>query len=222
MCALAHYHYKGFGLGKMKYGKHIEESFKKAENNESKLPIEILRLRGHSGVKTRHLYNNLCGIDGINYLELGLFTGSTFVSSLFQNNISATGVDLEIKKEFRENVDNHKGWDNVNLIEGDAFELDVSTLGKFDIYLYDGNHSKESHEKSLTYFIDCLNDSFIFIVDDWNWLGVREGTEDAINKLGLVINYEKEIRTTSDDTHPKIKCQNSDWHNGICVYELTK
>lgn len=211
----------------MKYKKHIEESFTHAQNNQSKLPLEILEMQGHSGVKTRHLYNNLCSLHGINYLEIGLFSGSTFFSSMFGNKLNCTGIDNwslnpDVKTQFEQNLNKYKGTNNVKYVEKDCFEVDVSSLGKFDIYLYDGDHSSESHEKGLTHYIECMNESFIYIVDDWNWISVRNGTEAAINKLGLVVSTKKEIRTTLDNTHAFPKCQQSDWHNGICVYELTK
>ena len=131
----------------MKYKKHIEQSFESAENNISKLPDKILKFRGMSGVKTRHLYNNLCNLEGINYLEVGLYTGSTFISAIFNNNINCTGIDNwslkpEAKDLFEERLDKYKEGNNVNCIENDCFDIDASSLGKFDIYLYDGKHGE--------------------------------------------------------------------------------
>jgi hypothetical protein len=35
--------------------------------------------------------------------------------------------------------------------------------------MYDGNHSNESHYNALLHYYLCLDDTFVFIVDDWNW-----------------------------------------------------
>jgi hypothetical protein len=71
--------------------------------------------------------------------------------------------------------------------------------------MYDGNHTNESHYKSLTYFIDCLDDEFILIVDDWNWDVVRNATHDSIKHLKLEVLWSKEIKLTNDNstTHDK-------------------
>jgi asparagine synthetase A len=108
-------------------------------------------------------------------------------------------------------------------IENNCFNVDVSTLSKFNIYMYDGNHTNESHYNALLHFYNCLDDTFIFIVDDWNWKEVRDGTLRSIEKLNLKNLYSKEIRTTNDDTHPAWGSQEQQrWHNGIYVSILQK
>jgi hypothetical protein len=94
------------------------------------------------------------------------------------------------------NFEKFKGENDANFIEDDCYKVDVSSLSKFNIYMYDGNHSNESHYKALLHYYHCLDDIFIFIVDDWNWIDVRDGTINSIRKLNLKILYEKEIRLT--------------------------
>ena len=65
---------------------HIENSI----NYISKLNDDILNIHGMSGVKTRHFYNNLCSIDNIKLLEIGVWTGSTTCSLMYKNNISGS------------------------------------------------------------------------------------------------------------------------------------
>jgi hypothetical protein len=121
-----------------------------------------------------------------------------------------------------ENFEKFKGENDANFIENDCFQVLVSDLPKFNIYMYDGNHSKESHYKALVHYYNCLDDLFIFIVDDWNWKDVREGTLDSIKKLNLNILYEKEIRLTNDDSHTPQPLARETWHNGIYVAILQK
>ena len=64
---------------------------------------------------------------------------------------------------------------------------------------------------------------FIYIVDDWNWDTVRNGTYDAIASLGLTILYSREIRTTNDNTHPTWgSIRQKAWHNGVFVAVIKK
>jgi hypothetical protein len=88
--------------------------------------------------------------------------------------------------------------------------------------MYDGNHSEENHYNALLHFYSCLDDIFIFIVDDWNWKIVRDGTINSIQKLNLKVMYEKEIRLTTDDSHTPHSEAKDTWWNGIYVDILQK
>jgi predicted O-methyltransferase YrrM len=88
--------------------------------------------------------------------------------------------------------------------------------------MYDGNHTNESHYKALLHYYDCLDDIFIFIVDDWNWKDVRDGTFDSIKKLNLTTLFEQRIRLTWDNsTTPEPKLSKT-WWNGLYVAILQK
>ena len=88
--------------------------------------------------------------------------------------------------------------------------------------MYDGDHKYEDQYKALTYYYDCLDDIFIFVVDDWNHDPVREGTRDAIRDLKLQIMFEHEIRLTDNGGHtPQPEATNT-WWNGMYVAVLKK
>jgi hypothetical protein len=68
-----------------------------------------------------------------------------------------------------------------------------------------------------------LDDVFVFLVDDWNWKDVRDGTFASFKQLNLSVLYNHEIRTTHDDTHPPFGSpRQKEWHNGIYVAILKK
>ena len=92
----------------------------------------------------------------------------------------------------------------------------------FNIFLYDGDHSKHAHYTALHHYYDCLDDIFIYIVDDWNWQDVRDGTMDSIRDLSLRILYEKEIRLTNDNSVTPEPQLSKGWWNGIYVVILQK
>jgi hypothetical protein len=207
---------------------HVETAFEKADQYQSKITDELLNMDGMSGKKTRHFYNNLLNKDDARYLEIGTWKGSSVCSAMCGNKAKVVCIDnwSEFggpKEEFLKNFETYKGVNDATFIEEDCYKIDVSQLSKFNIYMYDGNHTQNSHYMALLHYYDCLDDIFIFIVDDWNWKPVREGTYESFKQLDLTVLYEREIKTTDDDTHPPWGSEHQVlWHNGIYVAILQK
>ena len=210
------------------YITHVQKSMEAAKDEKSKVTPDILCMEGMSGILTRHFYNNIMSMDDARYLEIGTWKGSSVCSAMCNNKATVVCIDnwSEFggpKQEFLENFEKFKGENNARFIESDCFAVDITTLPKFNVYMFDGNHEEESHYKALVHFYDCMDDEFIFIVDDWNWKKVRDGTRESFRKLNLEILYETEIRTTFDDTHPPWGSnQQLAWHNGIFVAVIRK
>ena len=205
----------------------IETSFQNAENNISKITNDIINMEGMSGIKTRHFYNNLLNAEDARYLEIGTWKGSSVCSAMCGNKAKVICIDnwSEFggpKSEFLVNFEKFKGENEATFIENDCYKVDVSILPKFNIYMYDGNHSNESHYKALLHYYNCLDNVFIFIVDDWNWKDVRYGTINSIKKLNLKVLYEKEVRLTWDNSVTPEPDLSNNWWNGIYVAILQK
>jgi hypothetical protein len=210
-----------------KYKQLIEQSFENAELGNSKITNGILSIQGMSGTKTRHFYNNLLSVDGMRYLEIGTWKGSSVCSAMCGNNNTVVCIDnwSEFggpKEEFLTNFNKFKGDNDARFIEDDCYNIDISTLQKFNIYMYDGNHTEDSHYRALKYYYECLDDVFIYIVDDWNCKEVRDGTERAIKELKCNVMYQHNIRLTWDDTHTPFNIAETSWWNGIFVAILQK
>jgi len=209
------------------YKINIEIAFQNAEKNISKITNDIIAMRGLTGTKTRHFYNNLLNREDARYLEIGTWKGSSVCSAMCNNNATVVCIDnwsefQGPKSEFLINFEKFKGNNNARFIENDCFKIDVSTLPKFNIFMYDGNHTTESHYKALLHYYNCLDDIFIFVVDDWNWKDVRDGTINSIQKLNLKVLYEKEVRLTLDNSVTPEPELSSTWWNGIYVAILQK
>jgi hypothetical protein len=202
-----------------KYISHVEKAAQDAIDGNSKCSNDILALDGMSGSITRHFYNNVVSMENTRYLEVGTWKGSSTCSAMFGNEADVVCIDNwsefgDVKKDFLDNVGKFKGSNKLTIIEKDAFTITVEDFPhKFNIYLYDGHHSIESHEKSLTHLIDAMDDIFIFIVDDWGWGDTQIGTRQALAKLGLVVEYEKEYVTPGGG---------KGWWNGTVVMVLRK
>jgi len=207
---------------------HIEESLVLANNNKSKISDDLLKMEGMSGKKTRHFYNNLCSMNHTRYLEIGTWKGSSLCSAMFNNKITCLAIDnfSEFggpREDFFKNLDKYKGINNVNFIEKNCWDVDVNVIGKFNIYMYDGNHNHDSHYKALNHYLPCLDEFFIYIVDDWNWPWVRDPTLKAILDNNIEIIYKKEIFVEHDDNYvTPLSGPDSDWHNGISIFILKK
>ena len=202
--------------------KHIEFCLIKTEQNQSKLDSILLELPGMSNIKNRHFYNNICSYDNIEYLEIGLWKGSSFCAAIYKNNIRCVGIDnwseFDGREEFMVNLDKFKGNNDIEIKDNDCWQVDIDEIGKFNVFLYDGNHSNESQMKALTYYYDCLYDNFIYIIDDWNARNIREATFKSIANNNLNILYKKEIYTDSPNGDGTLY----DWWNGCGIFVLEK
>jgi hypothetical protein len=209
-----------------KYISQIEDSLNKAYNDTSKINDDILNIPGMTGIKTRHFYNNICSYNDVRYLEVGAWKGSSISSAMFNNKIKCVCIDnwSEFggpKNEFLENFNKFKGENDATFIEKNCWDVEPSSIGNINIYMFDGDHSSDSHYKSLNHFLPCLDDEFIFIIDDWNWEQVRNATLKSISDNNLEICYKKEILTPYTDFRMD-NCRNYTWWNGICIFVLKK
>lgn len=213
-----------------KYSTLIEKNILKEGSNLSEW---IIGMNGMSGKKYRHFINNLISdIGDARYLEIGCWKGSTTCSAIYKNSVDAYCVDnwTEFggpKNIFYENVkrcvDEFEDT-GVTFVESDFRNINYEEIGKYNVYLFDGPHSREDQRDGLSYAQSALDDEFIFICDDWNWEKVRDGTFDAINELKLNILYSIDIRTTNDNSYPPEDntMEKSDWHNGYYISVLSK
>jgi hypothetical protein len=199
---------------------HVENSLSNTDRLISRITEEILGIHGMSGKKTRHFYNNICSMDDARYLEIGTWKGSSLCAAMCNNSMTCIAIDNWSqfggpKSEFLMNFGRFKGNNNATFIEKNCWDIDVTTLGTFNIYMYDGNHTATSHFQALDHYLPCLDAEFIYLVDDWNHPPVRTGTLRAIKDNSLGIVYHKEIYTQSNSN-------TNDWHNGISIFVLRK
>jgi len=195
-------------------------------------------IEGMSGWRYRFFINALIGsLDNPGYLEVGLWAGSTFCAAIAGNNVRAVGIDnwsgvyfkeqgRDIpapREEFYKNFNAFKtpGTEPDGILETDFRNVNYKNLPhKFDVFFFDGPHTAEDQYDGLRLALPALKHEFVYIVDDWNWPQVREGTMAAIAELK--VNYSCQIRTTLDDTHPEVYGAQSEWHNGCFISVLEK
>ena len=204
----------------------MKKSLQKTDNYDSKITEEILNMHGMSGKKTRHFYNNICSMKDTRYLEIGCWKGSSICSAMCNNKITCVVIDnwSEFngpKNEFLKNFNKFKGENNATFIENNCWDINVYNLPKMNIYMYDGNHTETSHYKALNHYLPCLDEIFIYMVDDWDVEHIRMGTNNSIKDNNCEILYKKEIFSNEPFCGIQYGVKN-DWHNGICIFVLKK
>ena len=196
----------------------VTESISKAQSLSSKIPHDITYLKGFSSPKIRHLLNNLCSYGPCNYLEIGIFTGSTFIPAIFKNECKAIGIDdwSQFKKE-------EAGYDaretlNKNLLNfgSDLGQYEIRNQNCFDfpyelpkpnVFLYDGAHDALSTKTAIEVYGKAAHQPFVMIVDDIQLVeSVWEGTRQALNSF--TVHLSKELKKADG------------YHEGVLVMVL--
>ena len=227
--------FENFNKNTMAIIHHIVNCIAKAENDKSKIDNltdegkEILEYNGYTGTHTRHFYNNICNTSNVRYLEIGTWNGSSSISATYKNNIDALFIDNWSQfngssEIFEKAIKKYGKTSRCSLLESDCWTVDLSTIeNTFNVYLYDGAHAELDHFKALEYYLPVLDNEFIFLVDDFTWADVRDGTMRAIRELGLTIKFRHEIFMSPDDLKgmPNHKGKET-WWNGIAVFLLEK
>lgn len=204
----------------------IEDAIIKAYKNESKLSKAAREVPSFTGMKIRHLLNNLGKHPNLSYLEIGVHKGGTFVATNYRNNLKSS-VAVDNWSEFAEGGFSKQEFlrytgelllkDTYRFLEKDCWSLTKEDLPEpVNFYFYDGNHSRESQEKALVQFYDLMADEFLFVVDDYSWDDVFKGTRAGLNKMNYKIVYEREMFT------PEKEEPGNHWWNGFYLALLRK
>lgn len=194
-----------------------------------KLPDWIRYMDGMSGKKYRYFINNLvAATPDARYLEIGSHAGSTACSALYGNKLRATCIDnwSEFggpKDQFMSNIEQVLTDDiDFQFIEKDFRAVDYSSIGKYNIYMFDGPHLQQDQYDGIDLVKDALDDLYVLIVDDYNWSIIRNGTEAALDHVGHKVIAQIEVLTYIGDGHPVISHQYSDWHDGYLIALVSK
>lgn len=213
----------------------VKESLSNAEQGKSKLTNEVLAVQGLTSNKVKHFVNNLVDMADTRYLEVGIFQGAILTAALQGNNhITVVGVDnfktpnIQPMREMEEWVSTPDpvqiqlrknlaltGQNNFKIVNKDFLSVTQDDLPfKASIVFYDGDHELEMQEKFIEHYKNLVDDIFILVVDDWNWSQVEHGIRNGIEKFGLKVKYEYELKTQGED--PK------DFWNGLGIFVLEK
>lgn len=213
----------------------VKNALIKSKNNESKISEKTKNLPGLTSEKVKHFINNLCELPDCKYLEAGVFQGSIFAAAVERNDLVATAIDnfsesSIIPMDSNVNINSEKGNNKeiflrnikdlvlnkqVNIIDSNVFEADLNKISlKSNVIFMDIEHTYESHYNFLNKFYEKIDNTFVYVVDDWNWLQVRDATFKSIEDLKLKTLFKEEIFTKGEDKN--------DYWNGLGIFVLNK
>ena len=205
----------------------VKQAFDEAVSNVSKLPNFVRDIDGMSGQKYRSFINNLVNLHpDARYLEIGSWGGSTAAAAMYGNSVDAVCIDNWSqfggpRDTFFANMESVRSPAmKLRVVESDFRKVDFSSLGCFNLFLFDGLHEEADQYDGIIVARPALEKSFVLIVDDWNWRSVRIGTFRALIDAQYSVICSIEIRTTSDNSHPRLSGKKSDWHNGYFISAL--
>lgn len=219
---------------KNKWISQINDALIKAQDESSNITEKALTINGLTSAKVKHFLNNICSADDIRFLEIGSYRGATFCAALENNEVKAVSIDNWSTPEINPLRDGVEGWQdtedplsdfkkNIQSVLGknqvmgfneDVGKLDLAKIPfKFNIVFYDGDHSYDSTHGFLEKFSSVFDETFVLIMDDWNWEQIKKATEKWTADNAKII-FKKEINTTGED--PK------DFWNGLGIYVLRK
>ena len=201
---------------------HVNESIERAYRGESNLNPAVLGIKGFSTTTQRHLLNNIASKLDF-YLEVGLFRGATFCATLSGNNdLRALGIEDfsqpfgedGVEQDLRRNLMPFLS-DKVDVMLKDYTKADVNR-DPVDLFFYDGEHSFESQARALPHFFECKSDTFLYMVDDFDWPDVMAGTAAGMTRIA---DKAKEVRRwVLSDGRP----DGPNWHNGVALFLMQK
>ena len=213
----------------------VKTALTKSKNNESKISEKTKNLPGLTSEKVKHFINNLCELPDCKYLEAGVFQGSIFAAAVERNDLVATAIDnfsesSIVPMDSNVNINSEKGNNKeiflrnikdlvlnkqVNIIDSNVFEADLNKISlKNNVIFMDIEHTYESHYNFLNKFYEKIDNTFVYVVDDWNWLQVRDATFKSIEDLKLKTLFKEEIFTKGEDKN--------DYWNGLGIFVLNK
>ena len=188
-------------------------------------PRKLRFQEGMSGQRFRAFLHQLSKLLGdFNYLEIGVWKGSTAACILFESRAKALLIDNWSQfggpsKSARRNLKKYIDSGSATLVDSSLERILVDGITfSPKLYFYDGDHEYESHFKAIQLLERLDFECVILVIDDWNWENVREGTREGITHSRLKVYKEWEIVTLNSPIGGKY----SAWHNGTYICVLSK
>lgn len=173
----------------------VEAALELADKGQSKINERERELFGLSSPRVKALLNNLCCLKGTNYLELGVYRGSTLISALFGNpECKAVGVDNfryderepkrwapendiwhNVKSQLEANLDRYDNPNlsvnnaNINIIQDDFQQIDWSTQPKFNLVFFDITPTNEDvYDAFFTKVVPSLSQDSVVVFSNYS------------------------------------------------------
>jgi hypothetical protein len=166
-----------------------------SDNGQSKISERERDLFGISSPRLKALINNICSKEGTNYLELGVYKGSTIISAAYGNpTTKLVGVENysyderepkrtapegtiweNMKSQLAANIQRYNeptsavNINNINIIENNFQDVDWKSQPKFDVCYFDITPAnKETYEAFFSTVYKALSSEAVIIFSNYS------------------------------------------------------
>lgn len=222
----------------------IKASLELADSERSKITEREKDLFGLSSVRLKSFLNNVCAKENTNYLEIGVYKGSTLISALAGNpKTKAVGVenfkydDREPKKhapnggiwdnmksQLYSNIDRYKDpdsgvlVDNIKIIESDFIKVSWDSLPKFDVCFFDVSPINATiYDAFFEKVITALAPESVVIFSNYSNEQHADELDAAIDRHKDKVSVQWKEQRISGGLSDSTK-----YYSGICVLGLKK
>ncbi len=184
------------------------------------LPISLLEVGGLCSLKVRLLFCRLAQGPTLKaLLEVGVLHGATSCCALTGDVERVAGVDnfSQFNGDVRQTEANWRRFRKpgaiTELCVADLFT--ASPSGQHDWYYYDADHGYEATRDAMGYYLPCLEESFLLLVDDYDWLDVQRGVKDGLEAAGLKVEWSRHLPSAGENHFES-------WWNGMFVAVVSR
>ena len=188
---------------------------------QSKIGERERDLYGISSPRLKALVNNICSKEGTNYLELGVFKGSTIISAAY-GNLTAKLVGVEnysydqnepkrtapegtiwenMKTQLAANIKRYQesgvpvNTDNITIIESNFQEVDWKSYPKFDVCFFDiVPADKETYKAFFDKTLQALSSEAVIIFSNYSNVKNAKELDEVIadNEHKFEVQWKKQ------------------------------
>ena len=228
-------------MGKLNH-EWVKASLEMADNEKSKITEREREMHGLSSVRLRCLINNLCGAESVNYLEIGVYKGSTLIAAMRRNDVNATGIDNfkyddreankwapegyiwdNMKSQLEANLNTYRlqpdvvNGDKIQIIEGDFQKADLPN-NKFNLCFFDISPINSAlYDDFFNHILPSLSQSSVVIFS-------QQSNHDHANQLNEAIKrHESKVNSQFDEV--RVSGGNADaskYYSGIRIFGFVK
>lgn len=211
---------------------------------QSKISERERELFGISSPRLKALINNLCSKEGTNYLELGVYKGSTLISAAY-GNLTAKLVGVEnysyderepkrtapegqiwenMKTQLASNIKRYEELgvplnpDNITIVESDFQTVDWKAHPKFDVCFFDiVPANKETYKAFFDTTLTALSSEAVIVFSNYSNVKNAKELDEVIadNAHKFDVQWKKQRISGGLSDHTQ-------YHSGVLIVGIKK
>jgi hypothetical protein len=211
---------------------------------QSKISEREVELYGITSPRLKALINNICSKEDTNYLELGVYKGSTIISAAY-GNLTAKLVGVEnysyderepkriapegtiwenMKSQLLANIERYKdpgvpvNTDNINIIQSNFQDVDWKGQPKFDVCFFDiVPANRETYQAFFDTTLQALSSQAVIIFSNYSNVKNAKELDEVIadNEHKFEVQWKKQKVSGGLSDH-------THYHSGVLIIGIKK